>query len=341
MKAIVIVADGLRPSDIGPYGNEWLPTPNLDRLASQSIVFDQHFADRPTPFTFRARLEFSASEHTYAIALPPGVKCVHYEDLLPPWDPPHTLLEASFEDWEFDDEPTPWLDPQPGWLDPNDALAFDRLRRTHAAAVRQFDDWLGDFVERDADELLIFTSARGQHLGEHGIVGEFRPWLHEELVHLPLMVRLPGCEQAGRRIAHLTHTVDIVATIYEYCGIPKPADWHGHSLLPHCRGGGAIRPYVVMGHSLNGTAEFALQTPEVKVILPTKLLEDDPPRQPMFFIKPDDRWDVNDLRQQNLDYAEQLERMLLDFVAASKRPGPLVTPPLPEPEFNHADRETR
>ena len=42
----------------------------------------------------------------------------------------------------------------------------------------------------------------------------------------------------------------------------------------------------------------------------------DPPRTPQLFVKPDDRWEVNDLRQQNLEQADELERILRETVNA-------------------------
>jgi arylsulfatase A-like enzyme len=45
--AIVIAVDGLRASALGAYGNTWHPTPALDRLASESRVFDWMIVDSP------------------------------------------------------------------------------------------------------------------------------------------------------------------------------------------------------------------------------------------------------------------------------------------------------
>ena len=36
---IVVVADTLRTAYIGAYGNEWIRTPNMDRLASEGVLF--------------------------------------------------------------------------------------------------------------------------------------------------------------------------------------------------------------------------------------------------------------------------------------------------------------
>ncbi|MCX7015268.1 MAG: sulfatase [Candidatus Sumerlaeota bacterium] len=43
MKAIFLLADTFRRDHIGAYGNPWIHTPNLDRLASMSNVFDSYY----------------------------------------------------------------------------------------------------------------------------------------------------------------------------------------------------------------------------------------------------------------------------------------------------------
>ena len=43
MNVIVVVCNSLHLGFLGAYGNAWIETPNLDRLASEGIVFDHHF----------------------------------------------------------------------------------------------------------------------------------------------------------------------------------------------------------------------------------------------------------------------------------------------------------
>lgn len=43
MKTIVILMDSLNKRFLPPYGNEWVKTPNIDRLAQKCRVFDSHF----------------------------------------------------------------------------------------------------------------------------------------------------------------------------------------------------------------------------------------------------------------------------------------------------------
>jgi arylsulfatase A-like enzyme len=43
MNFIIMIADTLRRDHLGCYGNKWIHTPNIDRLATQSVVFDHAF----------------------------------------------------------------------------------------------------------------------------------------------------------------------------------------------------------------------------------------------------------------------------------------------------------
>src|SRR5436190_23274339 len=45
MNILVLNVDALHLGFLGCYGSEWVPTPNLDRLAAEGVVFDRHFAD--------------------------------------------------------------------------------------------------------------------------------------------------------------------------------------------------------------------------------------------------------------------------------------------------------
>src|SRR6478736_4089670 len=49
MQAIVFVLRGCSVGWLGGYGNEWVGTPNLDRFAAESVVFDNHLSDCPDP----------------------------------------------------------------------------------------------------------------------------------------------------------------------------------------------------------------------------------------------------------------------------------------------------
>jgi len=45
MNAILIIVDSMQKQMIGAYGNDWIKTPNLDKLASESAVFTNAYAE--------------------------------------------------------------------------------------------------------------------------------------------------------------------------------------------------------------------------------------------------------------------------------------------------------
>ena len=43
MKCVFIVLDTVRRDYLSTYGNDWVHTPALDRLAERGVVFDNHW----------------------------------------------------------------------------------------------------------------------------------------------------------------------------------------------------------------------------------------------------------------------------------------------------------
>src|SRR5258708_19261797 len=48
-RAVVVSFDRLHAGFIGCCGNDWIETPHLDRLATEAVVFDQHFCENVDP----------------------------------------------------------------------------------------------------------------------------------------------------------------------------------------------------------------------------------------------------------------------------------------------------
>jgi arylsulfatase A-like enzyme len=164
-------------------------------------------------------------------------------------------------------------------------------------------------------------------------MGDCRSWLYEEVIHLPLIVRLPGGVQAGRRISALTQPIDLLPTLLEVFGLPVPPAIQGHSLWPLLRGQAEqVRAYACAGLRMGAATEYALRTPQWGFILPHGADADGPVRGPQLYVKPDDRWEVNNVLHHHQDLAEHLEQVLRGFVEASRRPGPLQPPELPDIE---------
>src|SRR5579872_1835208 len=43
MNVVFILMDSLNRHFLNAYGNEWVKTPNIDRLAARAVVFDKHY----------------------------------------------------------------------------------------------------------------------------------------------------------------------------------------------------------------------------------------------------------------------------------------------------------
>ena len=476
MNVIVVVCNSVHLGFLGAYGNAWIETPNLDRLAAEGIVFDHHFPENLTTLPTRrswwtGRYGFADVEQGWTplradepilpdllwdkgvrTALISDVPLIReaglgygrgfddviwvrgqgYDPLVPPtdprarnihladepglrlpdeddpnhdlwkarweqflrnravlrtdreentgvartvqtaidwldrrgrqtdpfllwldlfsphgpWDPPEPyrdqyataepdefeageegdLIEDLLDEEEIDIEDVPVLIDVPAGAvgDVLDEAELFRLRRTYAGTVTMVDRWLGELFDalrkmgRMDDTLLIFTSDQGEPLGEHGFVRRFRPWLYEELIHTPLIIRMPGGKFGGGRHQALVQTVDLLPTILGAFGT-RPADHqpiHGHDLLPLVRGEQTkIRDYACMGMDVE---EFAIRTHHWHLLLPL-VSDPDEPRFTELYRKPEDRWDQNNVVEQHPEVADQLELVLRRFVEALGR----------------------
>jgi len=371
MKVLVLHASALHLGFLGCYGNTWITTPNLDRLAAEGVVFDQHHADNLSCQLSVVSCQSSAdgAERTVRPFLTTGnwqltTDCVHIQSqttiaksdatplertleaavgaleglankprwlcwvdlpsLHPPWDVAEEFTRPYLggepgEDEEGDEPFEPLLDPAVGPLDRDDLVLWERLRCTYAGAVTYLDAGLGlliDELKKRAlydDLMLIFTAQRGLALGEHGIVGDLLPWLHEEVVHVPLIVRQPRGADAGLRVDALTQPLDLAATLLDlFSAAALPLD--GRSWLPLLRGElDALRPHTVSVWKLAGAEEWALRTLKCALVMPVKQPSEMKPRSMQLYLKPEDRWEVNNVVQHHLELAEELERTLRSY----------------------------
>ncbi len=80
--------------------------------------------------------------------------------------------------------------------------------------------------------LLVLMSDHGEEFGDHGSM-EGHGWtLYDEVLHVPLIMRLPGGRHAGQVIETPTELISIAPTILSAAGLPIPARFQGDDLLP-------------------------------------------------------------------------------------------------------------
>jgi arylsulfatase A-like enzyme len=76
---------------------------------------------------------------------------------------------------------------------------------------------------------LIITADHGEEFYDHGGWGH-RHQLHDELLHVPLVIRWPEGEKAGTRVATPASLVDLAPTILDVLGLRIPPQFEGTSL---------------------------------------------------------------------------------------------------------------
>jgi arylsulfatase A-like enzyme len=88
------------------------------------------------------------------------------------------------------------------------------------------------------DTLVIVTSDHGEEFFDHGRVGHGHS-LYEELLHVPLLIRLPGDHRKGEaRCKNEVSLVDIFPTACDILAVECPAGMEGASLVPLLEGKG-------------------------------------------------------------------------------------------------------
>ncbi len=170
-----------------------------------------------------------------------------------PWNPPPPYDRMYTDpDYKGKDIIHPIPGRVEGYLTPDE---LHHIKMLYAGKVTLCDHWIGFFLDRVKEmglygnSLIIFTSDHGIPFGEHGYIKKANPGLHEELVHIPLIIRHPEGLGAGRRIDALTQTTEIMPTILDFLNQKIPRKVHGRSLLPLMAGEvNAIRDYAYCGH---------------------------------------------------------------------------------------------
>lgn len=123
-----------------------------------------------------------------------------------------------------------------------DAVSPQRMRAIYDENLAEFDADFGAFVEELRrmpwfdDALVIVSADHGEAMDEPRFV--FDHFLPErDVLHVPLLVRLPRGARGGTRVAEEVQLVDLYPTVLEAVGLPTDGrGLAGRSLWPLLRG---------------------------------------------------------------------------------------------------------
>ncbi|MBZ5722349.1 MAG: sulfatase-like hydrolase/transferase [Acidobacteriia bacterium] len=120
------------------------------------------------------------------------------------------------------------------WVHLNDAHA--PYGASYDAGVRATDAAVGKLVaalraQKLYDDTVITVAAdHGESLGAHG-EDTHGVFLYDETIHVPLVVKLPHQQMAGKQVPARVRLVDVAPTMLEAAEVPVPSQMQGQSLL--------------------------------------------------------------------------------------------------------------
>lgn len=113
----------------------------------------------------------------------------------------------------------------------------DWIRKLYESEVRYVDRNIGallrilDRLNLYQESLILFASDHGEEFWEHAGLGHGHS-LHDEVLWVPLMIKLPEAEAKGQ-ISTIVDTTSLMPTVLELCGIPYDAEgFSAGSLVP-------------------------------------------------------------------------------------------------------------
>jgi hypothetical protein len=338
--------------------------PCLNRIAAESMVFDQHFGE-----DFSAKPEGQAFWSGCSHFPRQGTQLLAEVPLLP-----NVLTKGNVAtDW-LTETADPEIVPLPNSTDFRVLPSFSDLiqrgcgvleKRRHASESRQLlwlkvggktwdglslGKWGSDENEAASSHLdrlieplwlallnlaksrrvlFLLTAARGLSLKDcAGTLESEQAWT-EEFVHLPLVVWHSEID-GGERRAEFTQPMDVPATLLDFFAIEPQQAWEGRSVLPWILGpGGSGRDVVILG---SGGSWASIRNRGFHLV---RIADRNHPDgfHRLLFVKPDDVWDRHDVSPQEPDVTEGLSRQLDAFLSAAKTRIPII-------DQNHISKET-
>jgi arylsulfatase A-like enzyme/Tfp pilus assembly protein PilF len=260
---VLITLDSIRADRVG-FLDAKHATPSLDTLAKQSIVFDRAYAQAPLTVVSHATILTGTYPQTHhaselgaplASAVPYLPEALHARGyrtvaflgsiLLDPTNGFAPGFDRGFDVYERGGRneavarATDWLrrnQQAPFFLWVNVSGSPASSVGSYAAAVSSADAALGKLLgglraQKLYDEaIIIVASDHGESLGAHG-EDTHGIFLYDETIRVPLLLKLPQNQLAGKRVATQVRLLDIAPTALEAAGLPVPSQMQGQSLL--------------------------------------------------------------------------------------------------------------
>ncbi|MEK6289069.1 MAG: sulfatase-like hydrolase/transferase [Acidobacteriota bacterium] len=265
LNVIYVFIDALRADHLGAYGYNRKTSPNLDKLAARSSLFENAYT--PAPNTFEALPKFTQGTYwdAHVETWPEIMARNGYDALLFPRristllrhvrgmsvvesarvgtfegtiDAAIKVLVDTPPDRPFcaylysTDTHRPYKPHEDFYYGPSIADLYD-------GEIAYLDFHLGrlfDSMEKAGrldDTIVVIMADHGESLGERGVY-KHSSQLYDEQARVPMIIHLPGLP--ARLITDYVSTIDLGPTILNAVGLDYPKECAGVSLAPLMRG---------------------------------------------------------------------------------------------------------
>ena len=193
---------------------------SIDRIATEFGAWHERWSGRVRSFSY-----------------------LHFIDLHGPYEPepPYRGMFGSSAPLPYDElHAGGWLGLKRDVKRGNRTLTEEEVRELEAKHDEQLvfvDEWIGRILAelrrtgRYDDALIVLTSDHGDAFWEHGFISHSNTPF-EELVRVPLIVKMPAPRGAGRRVEDVVGMVDLAPTMIELAGGTPPGSMDGESFAP-------------------------------------------------------------------------------------------------------------
>jgi len=282
---IYVFIDACRADHLSAYGYSRQTSPNLEKLAARSSLFENAFT--PAPNTFEALPKFTQgaywdahleawpeimAQNGYNALLFPrristlrrhvkGMKVVQnstdgtFEGTI---DSAIDVLGKTQKDKPFcaylysTDTHRPYR--------PHEQFVYgSSITDLYDGEISYLDfhlgrlfDWLAETGRAD-DTMIVIMADHGESLGERGVY-KHSTLLYNEQTHVPLIIHIPGIEP--RVVKDYVSTVDLSPTILNAVGLDYPMECAGVSLVPLMRGEPFVHPPVYGEQTTQETSPY-------------------------------------------------------------------------------------
>ena len=108
----------------------------------------------------------------------------------------------------------------------------------------RFGELLDELKKRGLydEAIIVVVSDHGEEFLEHGLL--LHEQIYDEVVRVPIMIKLPGGRHGGRRVSALVGLADVMPTALDAAGLAATSAVRGGSLLPVIEGNAEGRAFV-------------------------------------------------------------------------------------------------